>query len=347
MIKVAIAGATGYTGYELVKLLSAHPEARIEALLSQSQSGKAYSSIYPALLGQVDCKLSAMSELTDIASDCDVLFLALPHGASSKIITSELLEQTKVIDLGADYRLKNPLTYHQWYKSAPPSNALLEQAVYGLPELHRAAIKKSQFVANPGCYATAAILALKPLVSNALLDSDVIIVDAKSGVSGAGKSLDLAVHFNECNESIKAYKVASHRHTPEIEQEIASGSSAPIVSFTANLVPMSRGILATTFSKLKKGIDARFLAEAYQKHYDNEPFVKLLDVESPETRWVKDSNNCHIAVNFDNRTNTAVVISAIDNLIKGAAGQAMQNMNLMCGLPETTGFTKTTVMACK
>ncbi|MBY0551264.1 MAG: N-acetyl-gamma-glutamyl-phosphate reductase [Candidatus Obscuribacterales bacterium] len=345
MIKVGIAGATGYTGQELVRILNMHSGVKLQSLLCQSQVGQQYSALFPSFLGEVDQLLQGMDQLEAASQSCDVLFLALPHGVSANLVNPDMLAQTKVIDLGADFRLKDPFQYDKWYESAHPAPHLLSKAVYGLPEYRRSEIKKAKLVANPGCYATATILALQPLVSSGLLDSNNIIVDAKSGVSGAGRALSLGVHYNECNENLKAYKVASHRHTPEIEQELSAiGGKDVTVSFTAHLVPMSRGILATTYAKVKAGVTEQDLIEVYESKFGDEPFVKVLGGESPETKWVRDSNNCHIAVNVDERTGNAIIISAIDNLIKGAAGQAVQNMNLICGINETAGLSKSSVL---
>lgn len=345
MIKVGIAGATGYTGQELVRILNRHPEVKLQSLLCQSQVGQQYSELFPSFLGDVDQVLQGMDQLQCAAQSCDVLFLALPHGVPANLVNTEMLTGTNVIDLGADFRLKDPFQYEKWYESAHPTPHLLSRAVYGLPEYRRTEIKKARLVANPGCYATATILALQPLVSSGWLESNSIIVDAKSGVSGAGRALSLPVHFNECNENLKAYKVASHRHTPEIEQELSDIGGTDIkIAFTAHLVPMSRGILATTYAKVKTGVTEQDLLEIYKEKYGDEPFVKVLGGESPETKWVRDGNNCHISVNVDERTGNAIVISVIDNLIKGAAGQAVQNMNLVCGINEAVGLSKTSVL---
>ncbi len=341
MINVGILGATGYTGQELVRILAAHPEVRIQSLLCRSNVGEKYSSLFPSFLGEVDNLLGDEANLYNLAEHCDVIFLALPHGVSSTRITPDLLKCVKIIDLGADFRLKEPSLYDEWYDAPHAAPDLLSDAVYGLPEWRRHEIRKANLVANPGCYATAVLLSLLPLMSSQLAVGESLIVDAKSGVSGAGRALSLGVHFNECNESIKAYKVATHRHTPEIEQELSDLRQKPItISFSPHLIPMSRGILATSYVQVSPGVSTADLLSLYEKQYANEPFVKILHAESPETRWVRGSNNCHISVKVDHRTGNAIVISALDNLVKGAAGQAVQNMNLMCGLPEVLGFTR-------
>jgi N-acetyl-gamma-glutamyl-phosphate reductase len=341
VIKVAVAGATGYTGQELVKLLVGHPEVHIQALLCHSHEGQTYSDLFPQFIGEVDLPLLHHSAINQVVHQCDVLFLALPHGAAASLVDEELLSAVKVIDLGSDFRLKQASLYDKWYEMAHPGPHLLNSAVYGLPEWNRVAIKKANLVANPGCYATTVLLSLMPLMLAGASLTDTVIVDAKSGVSGAGRALSLPVHYNECNESVKAYKVASHRHTPEIEQELAQMAQKEVkLLFTPHLVPMSRGILSTAYVTLNNGASVGQLKKLYEDQYKNEPFVKVLSSESPETNRVSGTNNCHISINFDERTGSAVIIGALDNLVKGAAGQAVQNMNLVCGLPETSGLVR-------
>lgn len=342
MIKTGIIGATGYTGQELVRILSGHSHSRLEIITSRSYAGQAYSDVFPSMRGVVDVTLSGQEELADIADRVDVLFLALPHGLAAEKVTAQILEKTRVIDLGSDFRLSCQTDYQTWYQMSHPAPELLSQSVYGLPEFNRERIVRARLVANPGCYATCSILSLLPIASRGLLQSQPVIIDAKSGVSGAGRSLALGTHFNEVNESIKAYKVFEHRHTPEIEQQLSALLRKPVsVVFTPHLIAMQRGILATVYADLPKQIRTNDLIEIYKEQYGKEPFVKILPAEKfPETRWVKGSNFCHIGVKVDERTGKAIVIGAIDNLVKGAAGQAVHNMNLMFGLDETTGLTQ-------
>ena len=273
---------------------------------------------------------TAISKLSNI----DVLFIAMPHGKAFEITEKALSLGVKVIDLGANFRLKSKDVYEDWYGVKHESVGLLESAVYGLTELKREAINQCTLLANPGCYPTATILALTPLLKNNLIDINSIIVDSKSGVSGAGSAASIGSLFTECNEPIKAYAVGSHRHTPEIEQELSAASGENVmITFTPHLVPMNRGILSTCYGSLKKDVNTEELIALYRDFYKNEYFFDGL----PETRWVRGSNLCHIGIKVDKRTNRVIIISAIDNLIKGAAGQAVQNMNVMFGLKETTG----------
>jgi len=338
VIKVGIIGATGYAGSELVRLIHSHPKAKIEMIAGRSHIGSPY--------GQVFTNFQHLSEsiyeedLEMMASRCDVILMALPHGLSSARITQTLLDKIKVVDLGADFRLQDVAVYEQWYETAHESKHLLKEAVYGLTEIHRDTIAKARLVANPGCYTTCAILALYPLLKEGVLEPQNIVVDAKSGVSGAGRGVDLGVHFCETNESVKAYKIASHRHTPEIEEQLslAAGEKLNLI-FTPHLIPMNRGILATCYGKPKRQIKESELQEIYRQYYGNEYFIRLCRPGMfPETKWVKSSNFCDIAVAMDERTSTVIVVSALDNLGKGAAGQAVQNMNLLFGLDEKTGL---------
>lgn len=339
MINVGVVGATGYTGQELVKLLAAHPSVNIRYLLCRNDAGKRYSTLFPAFTGMVDNVLQSEQALQLAAEECDVLFLALPHGVAAKLVTEELLHQVKVIDLGADFRIKDPLVYDRWYGLVHPAPHLLRHATYGLTEWNRKQIANARLVANPGCYATSILLALLPLVVKGV-GSASIIVDAKSGVSGAGRVADLSFNFNECHDSLKAYKVTAHRHTPEVEQELCSSSGQRVkLTFTPHLVPMKRGILATSYVQLPSNFSHQDLVSIYNERYANEAFVRLIDTESPETRWAQGTNNCFISLNVDERTGYAVIVSALDNLVKGAAGQAVQNMNLMFRINESDGLT--------
>jgi len=338
MIKAGVVGSTGYAGEQLVWLLNNHPQVDIRFLSSNSYVDKSYDSIYRNYFGHIDIDCISMQEVFDQLGNIDVLFLSMPHGKSFEITKAALSKGKKVIDLGADFRLKDANIYEEWYKVHHDALDLLKQSVYGLPELYRDKIKTADLIANPGCYCTASILALTPLLKNDLVDPDSIIIDAKSGVSGAGRSAVTNNLFCECSESIKAYSVASHRHTPEIEQVLGDQSGKDIyLTFTPHLTPMNRGILAVCYGKLKEDYSEKTLLELYNKFYENEFFVKVLDT-LPETRYTKGSNMCHIGLRVDKRTKRVIVVSAIDNLIKGAAGQAVQNMNLMFGLKEITGL---------
>lgn len=341
--KVAVVGATGYTGQELVRLLLQHEKAELHSAVSQSSGGKKFASVYPGFQKHTDL-VCTEADLEKLAEEVDLLFLALPHGNAAGKVTKNILSKCKVIDLGADFRLKNATDYETWYKFIHPQPELLAEAVYGLPELNRQAISQASLVANPGCYATCSILALAPLLKAGAIDPNTIIIDAKSGVSGAGRTAALGTHFNECNESIKAYGVASHRHTPEIEEQLAACSNASFcTSFTPHLVPMNRGILVTAYASLISNISRQDLYEIYNSFYENELFVRLFspdaeDYQLPETRFVKGSNFCDIGMTIDQRTNRVIAVGALDNLVKGAAGQAIQNMNLLFGWPESSGL---------
>lgn len=339
MIKVGIVGATGYVGEELVRILMQHPQSKIINLTSQSYVGKSYNEIYQNF-EEICAHICEEEDIEKLSKEADVIFLALPHGIASKKVNASILTNTKIIDLGADFRLKNVGVYEQWYHSKHFSPELLEEAVYGLCEIKREQIKKSNLIANPGCYTTCSILSLYPLLKENLIDEESIVVDAKSGVSGAGRALSLGTHYIECTESIKAYKIASHRHTPEIEQELGEAYQKEIkISFTPHLVPMNRGILATCYGKLKKQISWEDVMNIYKKYYEKEQFIRLMRKDVyPETRWVKGSNYCDIGFSLDERTGRIIVIGAIDNLVKGAAGQAVQNMNILFGLEENTGL---------
>jgi len=334
MIKTAIVGATGYVGEELVKFLAQHPQVEISYIISHSYVGQSYASIYPSF-NNIITEKCLEKNLEELADKVDVLFIALPHGIACKKIKPELLKKVKVIDLGADFRLKSQEIYQEWYNVEHEAPELLNEAVYGLCEWKREKIKNARLIANPGCYTTCSIMSLLPIVREGLIEEDSIIVDAKSGVTGAGRSLGLSVHFTECNESTKAYKIASHRHTPEIEQELGVK-----LTFTPHLIPMQRGILATCYAKLKdKSLTYEDIRQVYLKYYKNEYFVRILEKDTyPETRWVRGSNFFDVNFKIDNRTGNIVIIGAIDNLVKGAAGQAVQNMNIMFGLDERIGI---------
>ncbi len=338
MIKAGIMGATGYVGTELYRLLGNHPHVSVEMITSQSQEGKAYGEVYENY--RHDNAVLSGASLSEMAKACDVVFIALPHGVAAGAVTDEMLNDTVVIDMGADFRLTDPNTYQKWYDLTHDNPSLLQKAVYGLCEIHRDKIKGSRLIANPGCYTTCSILALYPLLKEGIISPKGIVIDAKSGVSGAGRGVNQSVHFCETDENFKAYKVASHRHTPEIEQELSQATdSAVVLSFTPHLVPMNRGILATSYADLINGANIDSVKAAYQKHYGNEPFIRTLKPgQSPETRWVKATNFVDIGFAIDERTDRIIVMSALDNLMKGAAGQAIQNMNIIFDWDEKTGL---------
>lgn len=338
MIKVGVVGATGYAGYQLTAILSQHKNVSINFLSSHNYSNMRFSDVYGNLKGILDMECIDIQQVEDKLPGIDLLFLALPHGQSFELVEKTLSAGVKVIDLGADYRLKDCTEYEKWYGVPHKLSSVLDKAVYGLPELNRKKLAKAKLIANPGCYPTASALALAPLLHAGVIDNTSIIIDAKSGVSGAGRSASIASLFCECNDSVKAYNIASHRHTPEIEQQLSDvAGSKVLVSFTPHLVPMNRGILATCYGSLKKSITQDEAYDIYKSYYYKENFIRITDT-LPETRFVKGSNICDIAVRVDERTNRVIAVSAIDNLIKGAAGQAVQNMNILFGLYEHTGL---------
>lgn len=338
MIKAGILGATGYAGSELVRLLSQHGGVELAMVTSKSFEGQKMSEVYPALCGVCDLVLESPEPET-VAQKCDLVFTALPHGASKEVIPRLYELGLKIIDLSGDYRYNDPAVYELWYKQPHSSPELLKESVYGLPELHREEIKKSSLIGNPGCYTTCSILGLAPLVAAGVIETKNIIIDAKSGVSGAGRALAIDYHFCECTENMKAYKVATHRHTSEIEQELSLLAGQDIMlSFTPHLVPMKRGIFATIYANLKAPKTKAELMQLYHSFYDNEAFIRLYDEGLPESNHVSGSNFVDIGLCVDERLNRVIVISAIDNLVKGAAGQAVQNMNLLFGLPENQGL---------
>lgn len=338
MIKGAVIGATGYAGQQLVWFLNNHKYVEIKFLASHTYADEEFSKIYNNYTGIINNKCINMREVEERLEEIDVLFIALPHGKSFDIVKKALEKGVKVIDLGADFRLEDVECYEEWYKLEHKCPELLEEAIYGLVEIYRNEIKNKKLIANPGCYTTASILALYPLLKSKLIDTDSIIIDAKSGVSGAGRGLNTASLYAECNESIKAYGVAGHRHTPEIEQELSKAAGEKLLlNFTPHLVPMNRGILATCYGKLKNNISQEEVYKIYEEFYKNDYFIRIVDT-LPETRNVRGSNFCDIGIRVDKRTNRIIVVSAIDNLIKGAAGQAVQNMNLIFGLEEGEGI---------
>ena len=339
MIRVGIIGATGYAGGELVRILSGHKDAEIKWYGSRSYIDQKYADVYRNMFQIVDavCMDDNMEEL---ASQVDVIFTATPQGLCASLVNEDILSKTKIIDLSADFRLKDVKVYEEWYKIEHKAPQFIEEAVYGLCEVNRESVKGARLVANPGCYTTCSILTAYPLAKEGIIDMDTLIIDAKSGTSGAGRGAKVQNLFCEVNENMKAYGVASHRHTPEIEEQLGYAAGKPVVlSFTPHLVPMNRGILATEYAKLTRDVSWEDVKAVYDKYYGNEKFIRVLDRDvCPETKWVEGSNYVDIGFKIDPRTNRIIMMGAIDNLVKGAAGQAVQNMNLMFGLPEDMGL---------
>ncbi|MDD2540246.1 MAG: N-acetyl-gamma-glutamyl-phosphate reductase [Desulfuromonadaceae bacterium] len=339
MLKIAIVGASGYTGLELIRILHCHPEVAVSCLTSEQSAGKRISEVFPTLRGRCDIVLENL-EPVRVADKADIIFTALPHKAAMEVVPTFLKLGKKVIDLSADYRLSDPAVYGEWYEPhINPAN--LKKAVYGLPEIRRAKIKRAKLVANPGCYPTSIILALAPLLKKGLIDLSSIIADSASGVTGAGRSAKVDSLYCEVNEGFKAYGAGGvHRHIPEIEQELSllAGKSLKI-TFSPHLVPMDRGILSTIYATPNKAVSTETIATLYREFYNAESFVRILSNGAlPSTAFVRGSNFCDIAPLVDSRTGRIIVISAIDNLVKGASGQAVQNMNLVCGFPESMGL---------
>ncbi|KAF0185618.1 MAG: N-acetyl-gamma-glutamyl-phosphate reductase [Nitrospirae bacterium] len=339
MVKVAICGGSGYTGAELLRMLRQHPEVTVTAVTSERSAAKRVTDLFPHLLGY-ECLVYEPLDRKELIKKADIFFLALPHAASQEAVDSFYRAGKKVIDLSADYRLQSPEVYEAWYKTPHHYHETLRKAVYGLPELYRRQVKRARLIANPGCYPTSAVLALMPALKKGLIDPESIIVDSKSGATGAGRKADIGVAFCEVNEGFKAYGIAAHRHTPEIEQEVSKLAGKDVaLNFTPHLVPMDRGILTTAYGKLVAGIETETVTKIYQKTYAGEPFVHVLESGAlPNTKYVRGSNHCMIGVKVNTRTNTLIMVAAIDNLVKGASGQAIQNMNIMLGFDETTGL---------
>jgi len=335
MIRVAIIGATGYTALELLKILLRHPDVEITTLTSRSEGSPHVASVHPQLAGRIDLTMADLGP-TEIAARADVAFSCLPHGVTAALVPRLLDCGLKVIDLSADYRLNSAESYAEWYDQKHPDPARLGKTAYGLPELFREEIREARLVANPGCYPTSAILALAPLVKAGLISPRDIIVDSKSGVSGAGRTPKLTTHFPECNESVSAYNVGRHRHTPEIEQILsrASGTTVEVI-FTPHLIPMDRGILSTTYSQPLAELSEEKALAVIREFYANEPFVRVVN-HLPGTKDTADTNFCDITARVVR--GKLITISCLDNLIKGASGAAVQNFNLMHGLPETTAL---------
>ena len=341
MIKVGIIGATGYAGNELVRLLLGHKDAEIVWLGSRSYIDQNYSDVYRNMFKLVDAKCMD-DNMEQLANEVDVIFTATPQGLCASLVNDEILSKTKIIDLSADFRLKDVNVYEQWYKLEHKAPQYIDEAVYGLCEINRDKVSKdTRIIANPGCYTTTSILTLYPMVKEGIINPDTIIIDAKSGTSGAGRGAKGANLFCEVNESMKAYGVGTHRHTPEIEEQLgyACGRDDLKLIFTPHLVPMNRGILVTAYANLAKDVTYEDVKAAYDKYYDKEYFVRVLPKDvCPETRWVEGSNFVDIGFKIEPRTNRLIMMGALDNLVKGAAGQAVQNMNLLFGLPENEGL---------
>ena len=332
MIKVGIIGATGYAGGELARILMGHKDAEIVWYGSRSYIDKKYADVYQNMFQIVDAKCLD-DNMEELAKKADVIFTATPQGFCASVISEAILADTKIVDLSADFRIKDVATYEKWYGIQHKSPQFIEEAVYGLCEINREDVKGARLVANPGCYTTCSILTAYPLAKEGLIDMNTLIIDAKSGTSGAGRGAKV-------NENIKAYGVASHRHTPEIEEQLGYAAKEDVrISFTPHLVPMNRGILATEYATLTKQATYEEIKAVYDKYYKEEKFIRVLEEGvCPETKWVEGSNYVDINFKIDPRTNRIIMMGAIDNLVKGAAGQAVQNMNLMFGLPESEGL---------
>ena len=339
MIKAGIIGATGYAGGELVRLLLNHKETEIAWYGSRSYVDQRYSSVYQNMFQIVDAKCLD-DNMEQLAKEVDVIFTATPQGLCASLINEGILSQAKVIDLSADFRIKDRKTYEQWYNLEHKAPQFIEEAVYGLCEINREDIKKARLIANPGCYPTCSTLSIYPLLKEGIIDGNTVIIDAKSGTSGAGRGAKVANLYCEVNENIKAYSVASHRHTPEIEEQLSCAAGEKVVlNFTPHLVPMNRGILVTAYASLNREVSCEEVKAAYDKYYGNEKFVRVLEKDvCPQTKWVEGSNFVDVNFKIDPRTNRVIMMGAMDNLVKGAAGQAVQNMNLMFGLEESMGL---------
>lgn len=337
-IKASVIGASGYGGAEAVRLLTTHPHVEIVHITAETQQGQVMSHLYPNLHHFVDQTMIAV-DAERIGRDSDVTFVSLPSGKAMHLVPALLEQGSKVIDIAADFRLHEAALYPTWYKFSHVAPHYLAEATYGLPELHRQAIQTTRLLANPGCYPAASLLALYPLVRAGVVQAQGIVIDAKSGVSGAGRGGGGGFGFSEVNENVRAYSVIGHNHTAEIEQELSEVAGETLqVIFTPHLIPMTRGILATVYAPLKKLLQEEEALQLYEEVYKEEPFVRVLREALPQTKATLGSNYCDVTVKINTRMNTAIAIAAIDNLGRGAAGQAVQNMNLMCGFPETTGL---------
>ena len=339
MIKVGIIGATGYAGGELVRLLLGHREAEIVWYGSRSYVDQSYASVYQNMFQLVDAKCMD-DNMEALADEADIIFTATPQGFCASLINEKILSKAKIIDLSADFRLKNRTIYEEWYKLEHKAPQYIEEAVYGLCEINREKIKGARLIANPGCYPTCSTLSIYPLLKENLIDPSTIIIDAKSGTSGAGRGAKIDNLFCEVNENMKAYGVANHRHTPEIEEQLSYAAGTSVcLNFTPYLVPMNRGILITAYASLKKAVSYEEVKQAYDKYYETERFVRVLPKDvCPQTKWVEGSNFVDVNFKIDPRTNRIIMMGAMDNLVKGAAGQAVQNMNLLFGIDEAEGL---------
>lgn len=339
MIRAGIIGATGYAGGELVRILTGHKNVEIKWYGSRSYIDKKYAEVYQNMFQIVDDKCMD-DNMEALADQVDVIFTATPQGLCASLVNEEILSKVKIIDLSADFRIKDVATYEAWYKIQHPTPQFIPEAVYGLCEINREAVKKARLVANPGCYPTCSTLSIYPLLKEGLIDPNTIIIDAKSGTSGAGRSAKVDNLYCEVNENIKAYGVANHRHTPEIEEQLSYAAGEPVLlNFTPHLVPMNRGILITAYASLKKEVSYEEVKAAYDKYYAEEKFVRVLDRDvCPQTKWVEGSNYVDVNFKIDPRTKRVIMMGAMDNLVKGAAGQAVQNMNLMFGQKESEGL---------
>lgn len=339
MIKVGIIGSTGYAGQEIVRLILNHKDAEVVWYGSRSYIDQKYYQVFGNMFQIVD-NTCLDDNMEDLAKAVDVIFTATPQGLCASLVKDEILNKVKIIDLSADFRIKDVKTYEKWYGLEHKSPQFIDEAVYGLCEINREKIRGARLVANPGCYTTCSILSFYPLLKEGLIDPNSIIIDAKSGTSGAGRGAKVNNLFCEVNENIKAYGVLTHRHTPEIEEQLGYAAGEPLkIIFTPHLVPMNRGILVTGYANLKQPVSYKEVRAAYDKYYANEKFIRVLDENvCPETRWVEGSNYVDVNFKLDERTNRIVVMGALDNIVKGAAGQAIQNMNLIFGLPETQGL---------
>ena len=339
MIRAGIIGATGYAGGELVRILTGHKNVEIKWYGSRSYIDKKYAEVYQNMFQIVDDKCMD-DNMEALADQVDVIFTATPQGLCASLVNEEILSKVKIIDLSADFRIKDVATYEAWYKIQHPTPQFIPEAVYGLCEINREAVKKARLVANPGCYPTCSTLSIYPLLKEGLIDPNTIIIDAKSGTSGAGRSPKVDNLYCEVNENIKAYGVANHRHTPEIEEQLSYAAGEPVLlNFTPHLVPMNRGILITAYASLKKEVSYEEVKAAYDKYYAEEKFVRVLDRDvCPQTKWVEGSNYVDMNFKIDPRTKRVIMMGAMDNLVKGAAGQAVQNMNLMFGQKESEGL---------
>jgi N-acetyl-gamma-glutamyl-phosphate reductase len=338
MLRVGIVGASGYTGEELARLISRHPGVELAVATSRQFAGKNIAEVFPNLRGLADITLEDIGP-DELVGRADLFFTAVPHQTAMAIVPKLLAAGRKVVDLSADFRIHDAMVYEKWYQahSAPE---YLAQAVYGLPELNREKIRTTSLVANPGCYPTSIILGTAPLLKAGLIEAATIIADSKSGASGAGRGALVGSLFCEVADGFRAYKVGEHRHTPEIEQELSLLAGQPVtISFTPHLLPIARGILSTVYASLKEGVEAAQVRAAYEDFYRDEYFVRLCPANTyPATQYVRGSNFCDIGFKVDHRTGRIVILSVIDNLVKGASGQAIQNMNLICGFAETAGL---------